>query len=223
MHGDLLTQISEGGILYILLVIAITMHEFGHAFVASKLGDYLPKLEGRVTLNPLTHMDMTGTVILPILTIALSMNSPFPIVFGWGKPVRVALDNPKTRDRIDFLSTAGGLAMNLVVAAVSAVLMALLLRLSSEDFARVAYLSIIINCGLFVINMIPVPPLDGARILKHIVKMSDESFYALSRWGMFIFFAIILIPQTNGILVWLVGALSEVFVALAGIILSIIS
>ena len=108
MELDLLAQIKYGGILYVLLVIAITMHEFGHAFVADKLGDRLPRLEGRVTINPVAHMDMMGTVILPILTIALSMGSGFPMVFGWGKPVRIMLDNPKTRKKVDIRSGAGG-------------------------------------------------------------------------------------------------------------------
>ena len=112
---DLLSEIREGGILYILLVIAITMHEFGHAYVADKLGDRLPRAEGRVTLNPLAHMDMMGTVILPILTIGLSLKTGFPMVFGWGKPVRVLLDNPKTRRKVDILSTLGGVSMNLAV------------------------------------------------------------------------------------------------------------
>ncbi|MBP3358588.1 MAG: site-2 protease family protein, partial [Opitutales bacterium] len=91
---DLLSQIREGGILYILLLIAITMHEYGHALFADKLGDKLPRAEGRVTINPMAHIDTMGTVILPILTIALSMGSGFPMVFGWGKPVNVMLADP---------------------------------------------------------------------------------------------------------------------------------
>lgn len=131
---DLLSEIREGGILYILLVIAITMHEFGHAYVADKLGDRLPRAEGRVTLNPLAHMDMMGTVILPILTIGLSLKTGFPMVFGWGKPVRVLLDNPKTRRKVDILSTLGGVSMNLAVALVSVLLFVGFERLGWRDF-----------------------------------------------------------------------------------------
>lgn len=82
MNPDLLTQIREGGILYVLLLIAVTMHEFGHAFFADKLGDPLPRLQDRVTVNPLAHMDAMGTVVLPIITIALSIGTGFPMVFG---------------------------------------------------------------------------------------------------------------------------------------------
>src|SRR5574344_2489783 len=113
---DILSQIRVGGISYLMLLIAITMHEYGHALFADKCGDSLPRLQGRVTINPLAHIDMLGTVILPILTIALSVGSNFPLVFGWGKPVEVSLSNPKTRTRVDLISTAGGGIMNLVVA-----------------------------------------------------------------------------------------------------------
>ena len=107
MNYELISQIREGGILYILLLIAITMHEFGHAWFADKLGDPLPRLQGRVTVNPLAHIDPFGTVILPLLTIAVSIGANFPIVFGWGKPVQVALNDAKNRDKIDLFSTLG--------------------------------------------------------------------------------------------------------------------
>ncbi|MFR6033423.1 MAG: site-2 protease family protein [Bacilli bacterium] len=77
METDLLSQIRYGGIMYILLVIAITMHEYGHALAADKLGDPLPRLHGRVSINPLVHMDMLGTVILPLITIAMSVGMSF--------------------------------------------------------------------------------------------------------------------------------------------------
>ena len=172
MTPDLLGQIREGGILYVLLLIAITMHEYGHAFFADKLGDPLPRLQGRVSINPAAHMDALGTVVLPIITIALSIGSGFPLVFGWGKPVQVALDNPKTRKKIDILSTAGGVSANLFVALVSAVLVAAFFIAGLKDFQEVAVQSVYINCVLFVINMLPIPPLDGSRFLKYAVNMS---------------------------------------------------
>lgn len=221
MELDLLAQIKYGGILYVLLVIAITMHEFGHAFVADKLGDRLPRLEGRVTINPVAHMDMMGTVILPILTIALSMGSGFPMVFGWGKPVRILLDNPKTRKKVDILSTAGGLAMNLVVALVSAILYAVFAILNWQELAYVALFSVSINCVLFIINLIPVPPLDGAHFLKYAVNMSEETYYALSRYGIAILLAIILIPFTNRILMTIIGALISVFKTVSLLIINL--
>ena len=221
MELDLLAQIKYGGILYVLLVIAITMHEFGHAFVADKLGDRLPRLEGRVTINPVAHMDMMGTVILPILTIALSMGSDFPMVFGWGKPVRIMLDNPKTRKKVDILSTAGGLAMNLVVALISAILYAVFAILDWQELAYVALFSVSINCVLFIINLIPVPPLDGAHFLKYAINMSEETYYSVSRYGIAILLAIIWIPFTNRILMTIIGALISVFETVSLLIINI--
>ncbi len=221
MELDLLAQIKYGGILYVLLVIAITMHEFGHAFVADKLGDRLPRLEGRVTINPVAHMDMMGTVILPILTIALSMGSGFPMVFGWGKPVRIMLDNPKTRKKVDILSTAGGLAMNLVVALISAILYAVFAILDWQELAYVALFSVSINCVLFIINLIPVPPLDGAHFLKYAINMSEETYYSVSRYGIAILLAIIWIPFTNRILMTIIGALISVFETVSLLIINI--
>ncbi len=221
MELDLLAQIKYGGILYVLLVIAITMHEFGHAFVADKLGDRLPRLEGRVTINPVAHMDMMGTVILPILTIALSMGSGFPMVFGWGKPVRIMLDNPKTRKKVDILSTAGGLVMNLVVALISAILYAVFAILDWQELAYVALFSVSINCVLFIINLIPVPPLDGAHFLKYAINMSEETYYSISRYGIAILLAIIWIPFTNRILMTIIGALISVFETVSLLIINL--
>lgn len=219
---DLLSQIREGGILYILLLIAITMHEYGHALFADKLGDKLPRAEGRVTINPMAHIDTMGTVILPILTIALSMGSGFPMVFGWGKPVNVMLADPKTRARVDILSTMGGVSMNLVIALVSAILLAIFEILAMPDFSQIALTSIYLNCVLFVINMIPVPPLDGSVFLKYFSKISAETYYTIARWGIVILIALINIPFTSRIIMMLVKFLATIFLLIAGLIVEII-
>ena len=222
MQMDLLSQIREGGILYILLLIAITMHEYGHALFADKLGDKLPRAEGRVTINPMAHIDTMGTVILPILTIALSMGSGFPMVFGWGKPVNVMLADPKTRAKIDILSTMGGVSMNLVIALVSAILLAIFEILAMPDFSQIALTSIYLNCVLFVINMIPVPPLDGSVFLKYFSKISAETYYTIARWGIVILIALINIPFTSRIIMMLVKFLATIFLLIAGLIVEII-
>ena len=89
------------------------------------------------------------------------------MVFGWGKPVNVMLADPQTRAKIDILSTMGGVSMNLVIALVSAILLAIFEVLAMPDFSQIALTSIFLNCVLFVINMIPVPPLDGSVFLKY--------------------------------------------------------
>ena len=219
---DLLSQIREGGILYILLLIAITMHEYGHALFADKLGDPLPRAEGRVTINPIAHIDTMGTVILPILTIALSMGSGFPMVFGWGKPVNVMLADPKTRAKIDILSTMGGVSMNLVIALISAILLAIFEILAMPNFSQIALTSIYLNSVLFVINMIPVPPLDGSVFLKYFSKISAETYYTIARWGIVILIALINIPFTSRIIMMLVKFLATIFFLIAELIIEII-
>lgn len=209
--------------MYILLLVAITMHEFGHAWAADKLGDKLPRLMGRVTVNPAAHMDMVGTFILPIMTIAMSMNTGFPMVFGWGKPVQVMLDNPKTRAKVDLLSTAGGVVMHLILSLLFAVAAAVLVRFGFEDLAQVCIQGIVINCVLFVINMIPVPPLDGSKFLKYGLKMSDTAYASIARYGIFILLGILLIPQTSAIVTWVVRVIASLFVLVSNIILGIIS
>ncbi len=218
---DLLSQIREGGILYILLLIAITMHEFGHAFIADKLGDPMPRADGRVTINPVAHIDTMGTVILPLLTIALSMGTGFPMVFGWGKPVQVQLANPKTRAKVDILSTMGGVSMNLVVALISAILLAVFAALDFKDLASVAVTSIYLNCVLFVINMIPVPPLDGSVFLKYFTKISPETYYTIARWGIVILIALINIPLTSRAIMMCVQLLATIFFAVSELVIRI--
>lgn len=223
MNPDILSQIREGGILYILLLIAVTMHEFGHAFFADKLGDPLPRLQDRVTINPLAHMDTIGTVVLPIITITLSMGTGFPMVFGWGKPVEISLSNPKTRKRIDIIATAGGVAMNLVVAFVSAMLLAAFLLLGWENMQEVALQSVYINCVLFVINMIPIPPLDGSRFLKYAVDMSEHTYYAISRYGILILLLLVNIPFTASIFMFITRAIASVFIYAALLVVKLFS
>ena len=219
---DLLSQIREGGILYILLLIAITMHEYGHALFADKLGDPLPRAEGRVTINPTAHIDTMGTVILPLLTIAFSMGSGFPMVFGWGKPVNVLLANPQTRAKVDIISTLGGVSMNLVIALISAILLAVFEILAMPDFSQIALTSIYLNCVLFVINMIPVPPLDGSVFLRYFTRISVETYFTLARWGIVILIALINIPFTSRIIMGLVQFLATIFIFIASFLIGLI-
>ena len=223
MNQDILMYIKEGGLFYIALLIAVTMHEFGHAYAADKLGDPLPRLEGRVTLNPIAHMDFLGTFLLPVIMIALSFSGGGLILFGWGKPVEISLSNPKTRKRIDIIATAGGVAMNLVVAFVSAMLLAAFLLLGWENMQEVALQSVYINCVLFVINMIPIPPLDGSRFLKYAVDMSEHTYYAISRYGILILLLLVNIPFTASIFMFITRAIASVFIYAALLVVKLFS
>lgn len=165
----------------IWLPVAIVIHECAHGWVAYKLGDPTAKEAGRLTLNPLAHIDLMGTIIFPLLLIL--MRSPF--LFAWAKPVPVdfrRLRNPK-RDMI-WVGLAGP-ASNFAIA----FLLAILLQLNLF-FAPLLLGGIFINLILAVFNLIPIPPLDGSRILMGILPYSlARNFAQLERYGFLILFA----------------------------------
>lgn len=221
MSDELISQLRNGGILYVLLVIAITMREFGRAWVADKCGCVLPRMQGRLTINPLAHMDMLGTVIFPILCIGLASGTGFPLIFGWGKPVETVFTNPKTRVRDEVLSALGGPCMNLVVAFVSSVFLAVFAAFKMQEYASVAYFSIMINAVIFILNMLPIPPLDGARIVKFLFNVPDSVYNAVGRYGILIFFAVIFLPPPKHVLAFLITWVCGIFEMIAGIISSL--
>lgn len=221
MSEEIISQIRSGGILYVLLVIAITMREFGRAYAADKLGCVLPRMQGRVTINPLAHMDLMGTVIFPIMCIALSTTTQLPLIFGWGKPVHTPFTNPKTYVRDDVVSTLAGPAMNLVVGLISTILLTVFLMFDLKEYVYVAEYSIAINVMIFVLNMLPIPPSDGARVLRHIIKMSDSTYMAIARYGIFIFLAVIFLPPTRYLLTVIINLIYGMFILIAKLILAV--
>jgi Zn-dependent protease len=145
-------------------VIAITLHEFGHAYVADLFGDDGPRRAGRISLNPIDHLDPVGTIVLVISSFSGSM-------FGWGKPVMVDVTRFKNPRFADICVTAAGPLMNLFLACVCAILMrtnALNLSAGSTggDLLRVG---VELNAILFLFNLLPVPPLDGSHILANLL------------------------------------------------------
>lgn len=186
-----------GSVLFIILVASVSVHEWAHAFAADKLGDSLPRRQGRVTLNPLAHIDLIGTVILPLLMIFSPLITGGGMMFiGWGRPVEISLPNVKTRMRDDLLITAAGPLSNILIALVVSVLSAVLIRLvpnyvQANQVLDLMLLAIQLNVTLFIFNLIPVPPLDGAHFLKYMINMSEESFHNLSRWGFLIILLLI--------------------------------
>lgn len=133
------------------LIISLTIHEFAHAFIADKLGDPTPRLQGRITLNPLAHLDPLGTLAMLFLG------------FGWGKPVMFDPYNLKDPKRDAALIALAGPASNLTLAT----LLAIAFRFFGAEslFASLAYLVIQTNVGLAIFNLIPIHPLDGGKIL----------------------------------------------------------
>jgi Zn-dependent protease len=148
---------------YLPMVLSLALHEYGHAASATALGDPTPREQGRLTLNPLAHIDLVGTVLLPIALIA--MNQP---VFGWAKPVGVSPYRFTRSLRMStglMLTAAAGPAMNLLIALASAVVLHSVARGSSPLVVLAAGQMMALNILLFLFNLLPVPPLDGSRVL----------------------------------------------------------
>ena len=157
---------------FIVLIFAITVHEFAHGWVAYKLGDPTAKYMGRLTLNPLAHIDPFGTIILPLLLVLLRMP---PI--GWAKPVPVdfmSLNNPK-RDM--FWVGIAGPSANFALAFILSVIIKTAPFLAQTFIGQVIVLAIIINVILGIFNLVPIPPLDGSRIISAILPYKYLFFY----------------------------------------------
>jgi Zn-dependent protease len=179
-------------IFLIALILSITVHEFGHAFVADRLGDRLPRSQDRVTLNPIAHIDIMGTIILPLL-IALT-HAP---LLGWGKPV---LTNPAAYTRKLRMKTghlivaAAGPFMNLVLATVVTLVLFIYVHVATvkPEIYFVIRTLIELNIILMFFNLIPLPPLDGGTVLRGLLPDRYEHFMdPLDTYGGFILLALV--------------------------------
>ena len=185
---------EEKVILFILLISSISIHEWAHAWVADKLGDPLPRQQGRVTLDPRSHIDPLGTLLIPCIMI---FASPGFAIIGWGKPVQISLPNRETKKRDDILITLAGPLSNLSIAFICSLTFGLLHRIVplGESALFLLYQIVSLNAVLFLFNLLPVPPLDGSHILKNMVNMKDETFLKFSKYGFFILIILINIPN----------------------------
>lgn len=187
-----------------VLLLSICVHEFGHAYLATKLGDDLPRRQGRVTLNPLAHADPIGTLLFPLLGL-LWTGAPG---FGWGKPVQV---NPvqfnrrfEMRHGHMFVAFAGPF-MNLAFGSLIAIIHVALLKfevITFEDVAanRLLGYAVFLNFILFFFNLVPAPPLDGGAVLEGLLPRRHlPKYHAYEPYGPFVLLAVIAIPGLSRI------------------------
>ena len=175
------------------VLFAITLHEAAHGYVARHFGDMTAHAEGRISLNPLRHVDLNGTVIVPLILIALSGGK---FAFGWAKPVPVnysALRKPK--QHMAWVAAAGP-AVNLLMALGWALLLKSVVELphgfASAFFAQMAIAGIVVNVVIMAINLLPILPLDGGRILVGLLPRGLAREYAKTeRWGGYVLLAFI--------------------------------
>jgi Zn-dependent protease len=188
-------QVRTAVVSLIAFILSVTVHEFGHAWMANRLGDRLPAEQGRLTLSPRAHIDWLGTIIMPL--VAAFAPGGYPLL-AWGRPVQT---NPRAYRGVsprvgNLLVSVMGPFMNLVLAvAISIVLIVLahMVKLPADLVVGVIRYFLVLNISLMFFNLLPVPPLDGGSVLAVVLPESLQSITrALQRYGMLILFALLL-------------------------------
>jgi Zn-dependent protease len=186
---------------FVVLVFSLSLHEAAHAWMASRLGDPTARMLGRVTLNPIKHIDLIGTIIIPLFMLFMPGYGRFLI--GWAKPTPVTPSNFKNVTRDDILTTIAGPCSN-ILAALGATIALLVLSKASADGAAIVhelagtgsidpnsmassptllplallfYLCITLNLILFAFNLLPLPPLDGSHVIRHMLPYNALRIY----------------------------------------------
>jgi Zn-dependent protease len=201
-------DIADGLIQYLMLIALLTFHEFGHAWTAMKCGDDTARLQGRVSLNPIVHIDPIGTVLMPMLMLFL----PHQIgrfLIGGAKPVPVNPLNYRHPNRDDVLVTLAGPGMNLLLAIIILGVARIVAIFNQGDvlelFGQMAHLSLVL---CFFNLLLPIPPLDGSRILRAMIGMSQEQYYKLAQFG---YLPVILVWQIPAVQQLVMGTTDTVF------------
>lgn len=190
------------------IIIGLSLHEFGHAIVSTKLGDPTPKAQGRVTLNPLAHIDPMGMLAL------------FFAGFGWGVPVQINPSYYKHRRRDEALVAVAGVTMNLVIVVLTTIILRFIVHLAPNGLLlgttggvilEILENIIVINIVLMFFNLLPVPPLDGFNIITQIFNLSKYQWYGpLYRNGFMILILLIVFNITGFILNPLVSGVFKI-------------
>jgi Zn-dependent protease len=189
-----LSTIQKIAVMAMPLVFAIVFHEVAHGWVANKLGDHTARDMGRLTLNPIPHIDLLGTIILPIICIVAGS-----YIFGYAKPVPINPYNFRNPKKDMALSSLAGPGVNIIIAIICSFLLRVVMAglegiapepvwswFSTPVTLMLGY-GIIINVVLAVLNMIPIPPLDGSRVVYWLLpEKLAASYYQLERYGLII-------------------------------------
>ncbi len=197
---DIVEIIRQVILMAVPILLAVTFHELAHGYVAYRLGDHTAKDAGRLTLNPLKHLDPLGTLVFLVTRM-----------IGWAKPVPVNPYNLRDPKRDMMWVSIAGPATNMALAVVSAILYKLMLMLPVTEpllirkillpVAMMLQMSVVLNIGLAVFNLIPIPPLDGSKILLGLLPARQAIAYSrIEPYGFFILLALIFFRITDYII-----------------------
>ncbi|MFA6544353.1 MAG: site-2 protease family protein [Limisphaerales bacterium] len=211
------SAIIEGLLTYLCFIPLLTFHEWAHAWVAWKCGDDTAYHQGRVTLNPVAHMELLGTVILPLVGIFLSLSSSAlaGFIIGWGRPVPVNISNLRNPRRDDTLVALAGPAINVLLAFALLALAKIGAMTGVNQLGDVFIRMAILSLFLCFFNLLPIPPLDGSHVLKNLIGMSYETYWKLCQYGFLAVIIAINIPAVRGIVV---GATKVTFYTMASVL-----
>lgn len=190
----------------VIFLMSAILHEYGHAWMAARLGDDTAERAGRLTINPLAHLDFFGSLLLPTVLILTGS----PVIFGYAKPVPINLYNLRGGWIGQAKVALAGPMANLIIAVTAALAVRYLAGGVSSDWGQLLTAIVLVNLVLMVFNLLPIPPLDGSKILASFLPASWRSNYlATEQWGFFVLLAIMLTwPQLLYYPVgWLLGLL----------------
>lgn len=200
---DELTALQRFSVWVLPVLFAITVHEVAHGWVAMKLGDPTAKMMGRLTLNPIKHIDLIGTVAVPAVLMFIG-----GFVFGWAKPVPITWENLKNPRRDVALVALAGPASNLIMAILWALVMKFALMFSHSTDALLFPLvlmgsaGVTINLIFMVLNLLPILPLDGGRVVEALLPEPLSSYFGkLENYGLFIILGLLFL----GALAWVLS------------------
>ncbi len=216
---DLQAVIETVALYAIPMLFAITLHEAAHGYAAKYFGDYTAYQAGRISLNPLHHVDFIGTLLVPVALVIVTAGQ---FVFGWAKPVPVNFGNLRNPKRDMLWVAAAGPGANLLMALTWAAVLKLVLLVPVNYFSypvqEMAKGGVLINLGLMVLNLIPIPPLDGGRIAVSLLpNRLAHRFAMIEPYGLIII-VVLLATRALSAVIWpLVATCRSLIYALFGL------
>ena len=186
-----ISQIAKYLLYFLLFLISLTLHHWGHAWMADKLGDPNLRRAGRVSLNPIVHIDLFGTIIFPLLCSFLTLG----VFLGWGRSIPINSSYFKHKRWGEILVNSAGLIGNLLLCFIASLVLAFL-----PNYRMIAYELLEINALFIAFNCLPLPGLDSFMLLRYSLRLSDETVEFMERWSFFILIILINIPLVRALL-----------------------